>query len=61
MESEIVYVCIPGIKTALLYYLTSLFQKLLDTKDLEDKITRELLEKVFVDKFIDDRIIETVP
>ena len=45
------------------YYIIilSLFQKLLDTKDLEDKITRELLEKVFVDKFVDDRIIETVP
>ena len=40
----------------------SLFEKLSNTKYLEDKIiTRKLFEKISVDELCDDRVIETVP
>ena len=42
-------------------YHTNLFQKLFNTKHLEDKFTGELLENVSVDELYDDRVVKTVP
>ena len=38
-----------------------LFKKLFNAKNLEDKITRELLEDIPVDELCDDILIQTIP